>query len=151
MKRNAPIAVTIGLCLAAVAVVLLARASGVGHRSLPEKALSVHEVSIAFSRYVAENGKPSLGPDANRDMTRLLLDAGFVSPRHVVDGQLLDHWGTPFAVFLCRELGEFDGELVISGQTVRPVQGAGPYLSHQVISAGPDREFGTSDDFVSWK
>ena len=62
-----------------------------------------------------------------------------------------DPWGTPYAVF--RLEGEkYEPEAFTwGGQTVRPAGGVSPYpLVVQVISAGPDRVFGTEDDIRSW-
>lgn len=153
MRKNAPLAALLTICAISLGVRWLILTKGsVSEYERPEKVLSVYEVSIALSNYYAENGKPKLGPDANRDLTKLLLADNRVQLRHVADGQLLDDWGTPFAVFLCEEPGEFsDTPLTINGQTVRPIPDAYPYLTNQVISAGPDREFRTPDDLYSWQ
>lgn len=154
MKKHAPLAALLTLCVIALGVrwLILTKGSVGDSRPRPEKVLSVHQVSIALSNYVAEHGRPELGADANCELTRLLLADSRVQDHHVAGGQLLDDWGTPYAIFLCDEPGEFaDRPISINGREVRPVQGIRPLLMHQIISAGPDREFGTEDDIGSWQ
>lgn len=62
-----------------------------------------------------------------------------------------DPWGTPYAVFVMKDGRYAPESFSWGGQTVRPDSSPRPYpLPVQVISAGPDRVFGTPDDIHSW-
>ena len=139
MRKYSPVAAVIGICAVAAAVVLLSRTSGAFRRHAPREAIGVHYLSIAIDRYEMEHGHtPALGTDPNRELATELLRDGLISEKHVVDGLLLDEWGTPYAVLIRGgEPFSWNGKKVdtyITGLRYPP--------THQVISAGRDREFG---------
>ena len=62
-----------------------------------------------------------------------------------------DPWGTPYAVFVLRGEKYEPGVFESDGQQVTPAENVRRYPpAVQVISAGPDRVFGTADDLHSW-
>jgi prepilin-type N-terminal cleavage/methylation domain-containing protein len=119
------------------------------------------------SLYVAllADGKPGFGlfdeNISNTDDDALARRApGFEVPTLF---ELCDRWGNPFAYFHWRDYGREDkyqtlnpetGEAMVSNARAQKNPDTGQYFeprAFQLISAGPDGEFGTEDDIANFK
>jgi hypothetical protein len=139
------------LALAGIFAAMVYRCGGspVGRHWEP---VNIHYVSTAIIMYEQEHGDLHFKGECNREVAAALLADDRLRSGQVTGGLVVDSWGTPYAIFLCdSEPGKFtDTEAEVAGQTVRPEQGIGKEWN-QIISAGPDRTFGTRDDLGSWQ
>lgn len=148
-RRDAALAVCIVGALVALLVLMIVR----GGKPLRynHESVDIPWLSLAITGYIHDHGQP------HGDVVPLLVEGGYLDSKWVTDGQLLDRWGTPYAIFFAAvdgtEWSYPPQTITIAGQSVSPDYSArvGAYPPmHQIISAGPDRKFGTWDDMVNW-